>query len=465
MASYAGGFDARTLTPADAAVVVGLCAQIEASAASIKAIAAARVADGKEWERTGYRSPAEALADQAGMSSSAARRTLETGRRMADQPEVAQAALAGELSLEQATAVSDGVAANPAKATELIEAAKISSLAELNEAVAKVKADSTDQEERRRARHTKRSLRRWTDRDGAFHAHLYGHPEDGAAIWRMLDPIRRRLNMLRLSAGQPHDTFEALDYDALLTMASVATGRAGELSLTDLIDLGLFPQFYTPPDPNRAVAGADGLAASAAPSGPSAASNAGGNTLGPSGLVAASRLPAPLPSGSGKKLAGSPLRLMIRIDLDALLRGVALEGELHEIAGYGPIPVSVVEDLIATENPFILGILTKAQQVTGVYHHGRHPNAYQRSALDFLHPTCAAQGCPARTGLQYDHRKDYATTKVTAFDLLDRLCPHHHNLKTRNNWALVEGRGKRPFVPPHDPRHPQPQQRPPGPAP
>lgn len=46
-----------------------------------------------------------------------------------------------------------GVAANPAKAQELIEAAKRSSMPELNDAVAKVKADSTDLEERRRARH------------------------------------------------------------------------------------------------------------------------------------------------------------------------------------------------------------------------------------------------------------------------------------------------------------------------
>ena len=41
------------------------------------------------------------------------------------------------------------------------------------------------------------------------------------------------------------------------------------------------------------------------------------------------------------------------------------------------------------------------------------------------------------------------------FDLLDRLCGHHHDLKTIDNWALAAGRGKRPFVPPGDPRHPR----------
>ena len=40
------------------------------------------------------------------------------------------------------------------------------------------------------------------------------------------------------------------------------------------------------------------------------------------------------------------------------------------------------------------------------------------------------------------------------FDLLDLLCPFHHGLKTTKNWALVDGHGKRAFVPPDDPAHP-----------
>lgn len=440
MAAYADGFDARSLTPGQAGEVVALCARIEASAASIKALAAARSAEGTDWRRYGYRSPAELLADQAGMSPGAAKRALETGRRMADQPDVARAALAGELSLEQAAAVSDGVAANPAKANELIDKARSSSLPELNEEVAKVKAENTDLEERRRVRHARRSLRRWTDRDGALQAHLYGHPEDGAVLWRMLDPIRRRINLLRHQAAIPNETLDALDYDALVTLASVAIGNDGELSFSDLIELGLFPQIDS-------VAG-------------SVDSGSSGSDDPPDGDRS-----CPSESRRVKKLAGSPVRVMIRVDLDALLRGAPLEGELCEIPGYGPVPVSVVEDLVATENPFIIGILTKSQALVGVYHHGRHPNAYQRSALDFLHPTCAVAGCSSRAGLQYDHRADFSKTRITAFDLLDRLCRHHHGLKTHQGWALVKGRGKRPFVPPDDPRHPEIGPSPPGPSP
>src|SRR5260221_14475400 len=80
-------------------------------------------------------------------------------------------------------------------------------------------------------------------RDGSFQAALYGHPEDGAGLWGMLDPIRRRLNMLRRHAGAAPESLDALDYDAVMTMAAIATGKETELGLADLVELGLFPQF------------------------------------------------------------------------------------------------------------------------------------------------------------------------------------------------------------------------------
>jgi hypothetical protein len=65
--------------------------------------------------------------------------------------------------------------------------------------------------------------------------------------------------------------------------------------------------------------------------------------------------------------------------------------------------------------------------------------------------------------LENDHRVDWAESHFTLTDLMDRLCGPMHDLKTRENWALVEGSGKRPFVPPDDPRHPRFGQRAHGP--
>jgi hypothetical protein len=439
MVTYAAGFDVKSLTPAQCDEVVCLAAQVEASAASIKALAAARSASSESWRREGYRSASEKLADQAGMSPGAARRAMDAGQRMADQPDVAAAATAGELSLEQAAAVSDGVAAHPSAARDLIEKAKNASMPELNHEVANVKAAHCDQDARRRERHGRRSWRRQTDREGALQAHMFGHPEDGLKVWRMLDPVRRRLIMLRRQAGGPVESLDALDYDALVLLAEIAAGKDGELRLADLLEEGLFPQLN-----------ADALAAR--PQQP---------------LFATSEPPDPGPTGRKKKLAGSPMKVMVRIDFSTFFRGVPLDGELCEIVGYGPVPVSVVKALIETENPVLVGLATNARQLLGVWHQKRRPKAHERDALDFLHTTCAVEGCSARVGLQYDHRVDWSQTYITAFDFMDRLCPHHHRLKTAKNWALVSGMGKRAFVPPDDPRHPRhgPNERPPGPAP
>ena len=107
------------------------------------------------------------------------------------------------------------------------------------------------------------------------------------------------------------------------------------------------------------------------------------------------------------------------------------------------------------EDPFYKAVLTKAKEVVGVAHLGRRANAHQRSALDWLYPSCAVQGCGVRSRYcQTDHRQDWATSHVTVLELLDRLCKYHHDLKTYKGWALVAGRGKRAFVAPEDPRHP-----------
>lgn len=157
----------------------------------------------------------------------------------------------------------------------------------------------------------------------------------------------------------------------------------------------------------------------------------------------------------GGKRHGTDVFLTVHMDYDALLRGYVLEGEVCDIPGFGPTTPQLVMDLLETSDPFIKVILTRGKDVAGVAHLGRRPNQAQQTALDWVYPSCAAEGCGTRAcWLQSDHREDWAKTHYTVFNLLDRLCPHHHRLKTYHGWGLVDGKGKRPFVPPEDPRHP-----------
>src|SRR4051794_9503100 len=92
MARYAESFDAALLSIADAGSVVRQAAAIEATAATIKALAANRVArDGGDSRRRGARSAAHELARATGTSVSSAQEVLDVGRRLEDRPSVADA--------------------------------------------------------------------------------------------------------------------------------------------------------------------------------------------------------------------------------------------------------------------------------------------------------------------------------------------------------------------------------------
>jgi len=158
----------------------------------------------------------------------------------------------------------------------------------------------------------------------------------------------------------------------------------------------------------------------------------------------------------GARAGAGGTDILVRVDHDALLRGYAADGETCEVAGFGPVSPQVVTDMMGSDDPFLKCIVAKGKDIVGVAHLGRRPNAYQASALDWLFPTCAAEGCGVRAQfLQSDHRADWAQTHFTLFELLDRLCRYHHGLKTTQGWGLVAGKGKRAFVAPDDPRHPR----------
>ena len=137
--------------------------------------------------------------------------------------------------------------------------------------------------------------------------------------------------------------------------------------------------------------------------------------------------------------------------MEALRRG-ALDGEERcEITGVGPVPVRVARELLG--DAVLKLVLTNGLDVANVTHLGRGPSAAQRVALLWRSPTCSVAGCNG-VRVEIDHRVPWSQTHHTRLDECDPLCPSHHDRKTYEGWALVEGAGKRPLVPPDDPRHP-----------
>jgi hypothetical protein len=97
----------------------------------------------------------------------------------------------------------------------------------------------------------------------------------------------------------------------------------------------------------------------------------------------------------------------------------------------------------------------KGHDVVNVAHLGRHPNAFQRTALEWLYPASAVRGCNQQVRIEWAHRRDWKDTNETALQNLDGLCRYHHRMKTTRGSMLASGSGSRDFVAPEDPRHPR----------
>jgi hypothetical protein len=143
---------------------------------------------------------------------------------------------------------------------------------------------------------------------------------------------------------------------------------------------------------------------------------------------------------------------IIHADLEALIRGAVEGDEKCEIPGLGPIPVRVARELLG--DAILKLVITKGVDVANVVHLGRGATAAQRIAVLWSKPKCANVACSSRF-VELDHRDPWAHTHHTVLDEIDPLCKHDHSLKTHCGWLLVEGTGRRAFVPPTDPLHPR----------
>src|SRR5438477_4664903 len=374
VARYAAGLDADILSVDDARTALAQATAIESTAATIKALAAARVArGGGDTRRRGARSTAHEVAKDTGTTIAAARELLEVGEALGRQPAVRAAAQAGQLSAPQVSLVSGATAVDPAAERRMVEVATTPSLGELRQEASRVKAARVDLEARRADIRARRSLRAWTDTEGVWHMRAQGNPEDGAQVMAALAPITDRAFHAARRAGR-REAPDAYAFDALVTLAMEATSDAPRT-------------------------GSDAMSTSQR-------------------------------GQRRRRRRGAPAMMLLRVDWESFLAGAAREGETCELAGYGPVAMSTVHELLETANPSVAAILTRGKEVVGVAHLGRRPNAHQRSALQWLYPTCARKDCVEQIYLENDHRVDWATTHFTALDLMDRLCRFDHRLKT-----------------------------------
>jgi Domain of unknown function (DUF222) len=411
--------------------------RIERLGSAGKTLLARRIAATHDRDRAGSRTAAESLAKKAGTSTAAAKEALDTSNRLTELPGVAGALRHGELSPAQAAAITSAAEADPSAESRLVELAGRASLVELREECARVRAAADpDPDATNRRIHAQRRCRQYTDAEGGWNLSARGTAQDGAAFTTVLNAITDQV-FTAARRDSRHEPVEAYAFDALMAMAQHASR------------------------PDQPAAAANGGAAPVAdpPDGSDQQADRAGSQAGDSPPLAAGdpgvfrnterRPVGPVPP---RRWSNPRYLALLRIDAAALSRGRVDGEELCEIAGIGPVPVTVARGLLG--EAIVKLVITNGVDVANVTHLGRGPTVAQKIALMWANDTCLAEGCHRRR-IEYDHRTPWAQTRHTRLDELDPLCDYHHDLKTRLGWALVPGKGKRPFVPPDDPRHPQ----------
>lgn len=145
---------------------------------------------------------------------------------------------------------------------------------------------------------------------------------------------------------------------------------------------------------------------------------------------------------SGVTRTGQPRTVAhVRVDALALRRGHVESGELCEIAGVGPVPVSTVRALLP--DAFVKLLVTDGVDIATVCHVGRTIPAHLASAIEERDPTCVVPGCDVATGLEVDHwDTDFAYRGPASMANLARQCHYHHGMKTYRGFELFGGPGK-----------------------
>ena len=367
-----GRLDPSSLSGPQAVQLLDVFDEFGRVAAAGRALVAARAAETNQWRGTD-RSAAEWLAKRTGTTTGEARKSLETVERAKHLPKTDEALRRGALSLDQAAAVSDGAAADPAAEDELLAAATRESVRELRARAERVKAAALpDDRARHEAIRRRRSAKEYVGDDGAWNLHLRGTKDEGASFMTHARSfIDSEFKKARKEGRR--EPIEAYAFDGIMAMGTAAA-------------------FGT-------------------------------------------RAPSK-----------SPYKAILRADLAAIRRGSTQPGEVCEIAGYGPVPVGVAREILG--EAFLAVVLTDGHDVLNVTHLGRAPTAYQQTALEWAQPECEVLGCATHIRLERDHRVDWAKTRHTRLDELDRLCHFHHSLKTVLGWQLEPGRGKRRMLSP-----------------
>lgn len=419
VAQMAAQLDPALLSTADAAAVLVRLTRLRNGVEGMMTLLAARAADSDEFARRGHRRREDWLATVTGTSPQDARRQLDTSRQLETLPATTARLKDGTLSPAQARTVAEAAAASPAAEQGLLATAARDNLEGLHQHAERVKAGARSAEEdaaRLQRLHRARSAKRFEDPDGAGVLRCRLTPDVMALVWgRLQHDVWDHDKHHPPSPDHPKDTYAAKLADAVVR---AITGQ---------------PATATTIEPSTAPnVGPAGGAVDPAPT-----------TVAPANANIADGPAAPTIRRGGQR---PDVTVNVLVDWTALIRGHTTDGETCELAGQGPIPVTLARML--ADDAYLRVLLTNGTSITTIAHASRYIPAHLRTALEIRDTECAIAGCHHTTGLQIDHNLPIEAGGPTALWNLHRLCWTHHLHKTISDLRLHGPPGQLQYVTP-----------------
>jgi len=430
--------DPARLTGPDAADLYRMFAAVERLSMAAKTLLAPRIDGSGIWRDGGHRSPAVMLAELEGVPVGQARNTLEVGHRLPELPGTEEALRSGALSGPKVAELSGAALLDPGNEGSLLAGAADQPLQKLKERCQRARSTAEREDPLAAVRriHGARHFSSWTDAEGAFCFQGRDSADRGAKILEQMQHtvarLRKSNRAARSEAGASEqstapESDRALRADAFFLLL---TGRAPVVNAFAAVD----DDDPGPPDeqiasrldsgagvPERPITAVDG-----APISGSRTHGADGGTVVPATMDSAQDVIDRPPTCS----------LMVRVDLDALLRGAVEPGEVCEIDNQGPIPVAMARDL--ANDSFLRVVFHRSGDIRAVSHFGRTVNRRVRTALAHRDRCCVVPGCGVPYGLEIDHVVPFAAGGPTELQNLALLCHHHHYLKSYEGWTLEQ---------------------------
>ena len=217
------GLDTDGLDGPRAARLLDDFAAIERLSANAKTLVARRLDETWGWRGEGDRTLAHYVARKTGTSVAHATETVKTAQRLDPWGATADAMKTGDVSAQQASAITEACEADPHAEGDLLATATRDSVEGLRTECRRVKAAAEpDPMTKHRQIHRNRRADAYPGADGAFRVESSLTPEAGAVLWARVEADAGRLACDAKKAGVPVESAAAYRADALVALATDA---------------------------------------------------------------------------------------------------------------------------------------------------------------------------------------------------------------------------------------------------